>query len=39
MPICRKYNAQKVIIPPKGENIVQFNEQHKGLEHPVVIFC
>ena len=29
LPLCRKYGGQKVIIPPKGKNIVQFNDLHK----------
>ena len=29
IPLCRKYGGQKVMIPPKGKNIVQFNDLHK----------
>ena len=29
LPLCRKYGGQKVMIPPKGKNIVQFNDLHK----------
>ena len=29
LPLCRKYGAQRVMIPPQGKNIVQFNDLHK----------
>ena len=29
LPLCRKYGGQKVIIPPKGKNIVEFTDHHK----------
>ena len=29
LPLCREYGGQKVIIPPKGKNIVQFKDLHK----------
>ena len=27
--LCRKYGGQKVLIPAKGKNIVEFNDLHK----------
>ena len=27
--LCRKYGGQRVQIPPKGKNIVEFKEIHK----------
>ena len=29
LQLCRRYGGQKVLIPSKGNNIVQFNELHK----------
>ena len=29
LPLCRKYGGQKVIIPSKGKNIIQFRDIHK----------
>jgi len=29
LPLCRKYGGQKVIIPPKEKNIVEFTDHHK----------
>ena len=29
LPLCRKYGGQKVLIPPKGKNIVEFTDHHK----------
>ena len=29
LPLCRKYGGQRVMIPPQGKNIVQFNDLHK----------
>ena len=29
LPLCRKYGGQKVIIPSKGKNIVEFTDHHK----------
>ena len=39
MPLCQKYDGQKVILPSKGKNIIQFTDLHKCLEHPVVIYA
>ena len=39
MPLCREYGGQKAILPPKGKNIIEFTDQHKCLEHPVVIYA
>jgi hypothetical protein len=39
LPLCRKKGGQKTILPPKGKNIVEFKDQHKCLEHPVVIYA
>ena len=38
LPLCRKYDGQKTILPPKGKNI-EFKDHHKCLEHPVVIYA
>ena len=29
LQLCRRYGGQKVLIPSKGKNIIQFNELHK----------
>jgi hypothetical protein len=39
MILCREYGGQRTIMPKKGKNIIQFNDHHKSLKLPVVIYA